>query len=116
MARNAALNHGHVRIFWMLTTVAMSVWALSSSCWFLSDIFTHAQNVDIPLADAAVFFKTVLLMAALALEPHISHRAGRRSIGLLDYLLVLVYWMYLYAMFLFPQSLFPVARLPPAFP
>jgi len=41
------------------------------------------------------FLRTVLLMAALALEPHISHRVGRRSIGLLDYLLVLVYWMYL---------------------
>src|SRR5258708_676063 len=111
MARNAALNHGHVRIFWILTTVAMSVWALSSCCWFLSDIFTHAQSVDIPLADAAVFFKTVLLMAALALEPHISHRAGRRRIGLFDYLLVLVYWMYLYAMFVFAQSLMPAGGM-----
>src|SRR5882762_1011024 len=111
MARNAALNHGHVRVFWILAAVATSVWALSSACWFLSDIFTHAQNVDIPLADAAVFFKTVLLMAALALEPHISHRVGRRSIGLLDYLLVLVYWMYLYAMFVFAQSLMPAGGI-----
>jgi signal transduction histidine kinase len=106
-ARNATSNHGHVRVFWILTAVAMSVWALSSSCWFISDIITHAQNVDIPLADAAVFFKTVLFMAALAIEPHIAHPSARRSIGLLDYLLGLVYWMYLYLMFVFAQSLLP---------
>src|SRR5260221_13696488 len=35
-ARNAPLNHGHVLIFWMLTTVALRLWSLSSSCWFLS--------------------------------------------------------------------------------
>ena len=51
-ACNAFSNRGHVRVFWFLTSVAMSVWTLSSSCWFLSDIITHAQNVDIPLADA----------------------------------------------------------------
>ncbi len=106
-ARNATLSYGHVRVFWILTSVAMSVWALSSSCWFVSDILTHAKNVDIPLADAAVFSKTVLFLAALAIEPHIAHPSGRRSIGLLDYLLGLVYWMYLYAMFVFAQSLLP---------
>src|SRR5260221_1060850 len=58
IARNAALNHGHVRIFWLLTTEAMSVWAISSSCCFLSDIFTHAQNLQIPLADTAGSFTT----------------------------------------------------------
>src|SRR5258706_13477533 len=31
MARNAALNHGHVRVFWILTAVATSVWTLSSA-------------------------------------------------------------------------------------
>ncbi len=106
-ARNATSSHGHVRVFWILTTVAMSVWALSSSCWLISDVITRAQNVDIPLADAAVFFKTVLFMAALAIEPHIAHPSGRRNIGLLDYLLGLVYWLYLYAMFVFAQSLLP---------
>jgi len=106
-ARNAILNHGHVRAFWFLMSVAMSVWALSSSCWFLSDILTHAQNVDIPLADAAVFSKTILMMAALALEPHVFHPSGRRALGILDYLLVLVYWMYLYAMFVFVFTLMP---------
>lgn len=110
-ARNAFSSRGHVRVFWFLTSVAMSVWTLSSSCWFLSDIITHAQSVDIPLADAAVFSKTVLLMAALALEPHLSHPSGRRSIGLLDYLLVLVYWMFLYAMFVFALTFMPAGGI-----
>src|SRR5207248_4274263 len=35
-ARNAIMNHGHVRIFWFLMSVAMGVWAFSSSIWFLS--------------------------------------------------------------------------------
>ena len=106
-ARNAMLNRGHVRVFWFLTSVAMFVWAASSSCWFVSDILTHAQSVDIPLADAAIFSKTVLFMAALALEPHVSHASGRRAIGVLDYLLVLVYWLYLYAMFVFALIFVP---------
>ena len=107
-ARNAILNRGHVRVFWFLTSVAMFVWAVSSSRWLLSDILTHAQSVDIPLADAAIFSKTVLFMAALAIEPHISHASGRRAIGVLDYLLVLVYWLYLYAMFVFALNFVPV--------
>ena len=106
-ARNAILNRGHVRVFWFLTSVAMTVWAASSSCWLVSDIRTHAQSVDIPLADAAIFSKTVLFMAALAFEPHISRASGRRAIGVLDYLLVLVYWLYLYAMFVFALVFIP---------
>jgi len=110
-ARNAILNHGHLRAFWFLMSMAMSVWTLSSSGWFLSDIMTHAQNVDIPLADAGVFSKTILMMAALALEPHVFHPRGRRVLGILDYLLILVYWIYLYAMFVFVFTLMPAGRV-----
>jgi len=115
LARNAVLNHGHVRVFWFLTSVAMFVWALSSSRWFVSDILTHAQSVDIPSADAAIFSKTVLFMAALALEPHVSHASGRRAIGVLDYLLVLVYWLYLYGMFVFALVFVPAGGVSPEF-
>jgi signal transduction histidine kinase len=109
-AQSALLNRGHVRVFWFLVTLAMGVWALSGFLWLFSDLKTQAQDVEIPLADVAVFSKTILMMAALALEPHVFHPAGRRGLGLLDYLLILVYWMYLYAMFVFVSTITPAGR------
>jgi signal transduction histidine kinase len=109
-AHNAFASRGHVRVFWFLMTVATGVWSASGFLWFFSDLGTHAAVTDLPMADFAVFSKTILMMAALAIEPHVFHAARRRGLGVLDYLLILVYWMYLYAMFVFVFTLMPAGR------
>jgi signal transduction histidine kinase len=109
-AHNAFASRGHVRVFWFLMTVATGVWSVSGFLWFFSDLGTHATVTDLPMADFAVFSKTILMMAALAIEPHVFHAARRRGLGVLDYLLILVYWMYLYAMFVFVFTLLPAGR------
>src|ERR1035437_7892115 len=54
------------------------------------------------VGDILLWLSNIPVLAALLLQPHRDPMEGRKSMGLVDFLLLLVWWLYLYLFFVIP--------------
>jgi diguanylate cyclase (GGDEF)-like protein len=98
-ASNGLATQGRTRLFWMLQVMGWSLWFSDQVVWIVWDLFFRTKMPAMYPADVLLFQAGAPMLAGLLLRPHLapSERGGR--LGMLDFLLLLFWWLYLYVFF-----------------
>jgi len=100
-------THGR-RLFWVFISLGYGLWSLDQWLFIYYGAIRHIDVPDNSIADPALFLHLVPLMAAIAMQPHLKQPDQKSYRATLNFLFLLVFWIFLYAYLLFPyQFLFP---------
>jgi len=98
-AANGLASRGRLRWFWMLLASGWLLWLADQVVLIFYDlILKHPLPAMFP-ADALLFLAGAPMIGALLLRPHREPPEHSARLGLLDFLLLLVWWVYLYVSF-----------------
>ena len=92
------------RSFWALMTLGFSLWASNWVAWVYFEIGLHREIPDPFFFDIILFFHVVPLLAAVAWRPDISKTEGKIHLSLLNFLMLMGWWIFLYAFIVFPHQ------------
>jgi hypothetical protein len=105
---NAAEKVQGRRLFWVFIAGGYGLWLLDQWIYVYYGAFRHVDVPDNSIADPALFLHLVPLMAAIAMQPHLKGYDQKSHRATLNFLFLLVFWVFFYAYLLFPyQYLFP---------
>jgi len=99
---NARKAESKARLFWALMTLAFGMWLWAQGLWTYFEIFLR-QDVPNPfVGDVILFLHIVPMMGALAVQPHMKQGNQSAHFGSLDFLLLLIWWLYLFLFLVIP--------------
>ncbi len=104
MVVNAAGNPGQTRAFWFLMAVGCMLWTVSLTLWTFYEVILRSNVPEPFVADVILFIHIVPFMAAVALRPHRSPEERKLYFSTLNFLMLLVWWIFLYAFVVFPDE------------
>jgi signal transduction histidine kinase len=101
LGSNALSTRGSTRAFWLFMTGGGVLWLATQALWTYYEVYLGQEVPNPFIGDVAIFLHIVPMMGALALRPH---RHGERPLrlGLLDFLLLLFWWIFLYLFIVIP--------------
>ena len=104
----ASKAESKARLFWALMALACGMWLWAQGLWTYFEIFLR-QDVPNPfVGDVILFLHIVPMMGALAVQPHIKQGNQSAHFGSLDFLLLLIWWLYLFLFLVIPwQYVYP---------
>ena len=85
-----------VRLFWILMALGLAGWLSYQTLWTFIEVVQHRDVPSLFAGDAILFLHFVPMMAALALQPHVLQDDRELRLGLLDFALLLLWWVYVY--------------------
>lgn len=105
-------NDGRTRLFCWLMTFGFGLWLSAQVLWTYFEVYRR-QEVPNPFGgDIVLFLHIVPMMAALAVQPHVRQAGRSVRVGSLDFLLLLIWWLYLYLFAVVPwQYISPNERV-----
>jgi signal transduction histidine kinase len=104
MLMNAWSAHGATRRFWALFGSGYFLWACNQVGWIYYEVL-HGQTIPDPWSmDMFLFLHSIPMIAAVALRPHRAESEQKFRLGTLDFLLLMVWWVFLYAFVMFPSQ------------
>jgi signal transduction histidine kinase len=98
----AVRSRGRMRFFWSLISVGVTMWFSYQLMWTYFEVVLHRDVPELFAGDVVLFLDIVPLMAALALRPHAPQDEYAARLGRLDFILLLVWWLYLYVLIVIP--------------
>jgi signal transduction histidine kinase len=101
---NALTRPAPERGFWALLMLGFLLWSCNQASWTYYDIVLHRQVPDPSFFDIILFFHAVPIIAAVAWRPDILKKEGRIHLSLLNFLMLLGWWIFLYAFIVFPHQ------------
>jgi signal transduction histidine kinase len=104
MGANAWAERGINRRFWLLMASGCFLWACDLAAWVYYDLVRHAPVPTPWFMDIVLFLHILPMIAAAGLRPHRSEREPKFRGGTLEFLLLLVWWLFLYAFIVFPSQ------------
>src|SRR5579859_1549624 len=104
MVANAASSPGQARSFWTLMTFGFLLWVANQAAWSYQEIVLHKPIPDPFFFDIILFFHSVPLIAAAAWRPDVQKKDGKVLLSLLNFLMLLGWWIFLYAFIVFPHQ------------
>lgn len=96
---NGFATHGRTRLFWMLQVMGWSLWFSDQMVWVVFDLFFRLKMPAMYPADVLLFQAGAPMLAGLLLRPHLSPSERGGGLGILDFLLLLLWWLYIYVFF-----------------
>ncbi len=99
------------RSFWALMTLGFLLWGCNQGAWVYCEILRHMQVPDPYFFDIILFFHLTPMIAAVAWRPDLLKKEGRVHLSLLNFLMLLGWWIFLYAFIVFPHQ-YVVLNLP----
>jgi len=99
---NARASRANLRAFWGMMTAACLLWFAAQLLWTYRDMFLSQRLLDPYLGDVWFFLHVVPMIAALGLQPHLQHGHRPLRLGYLEFLLLMLWWVYLYLFFVIP--------------
>lgn len=99
-AREALASRGRTRWFWMLQAVGWTLWLGDQLVWIIYDLIFRQKMPAMCSADALLFLAGAPMFAGLLLRPHRQPPDRTARLGVLDFLLLLLWWLYIYASFI----------------
>jgi signal transduction histidine kinase len=103
MLRNA-FSQERARAFWWLLSFGCILWAISAGFWMYYEVILR-QPVPEPCAgDVILFIHIAPFMAAVALRPHRQRKDRKVLLDSINFLMLLVWWVFLYAFIVFPDQ------------
>ena len=101
--RNALTSDGQTRIFWSLLCLGFLMWTANHAVWTWIEVVLRGTIPDPFAGDIILFLHLVPFMAALALRPHRVHEQAKLHLSTLNFLIILVWWVFLYTFVVFPD-------------
>lgn len=100
--RKAVATNGRTRLFWTFISLWAAGWLTGTLIWSWYEVVLQLPIPDLFLCDMLFFLLPVVLMGALAVLPHTLQHEGPLSFSWLDFLLLLLFWVYLYVVAVVP--------------
>ena len=101
---NARSRPGKDRSFWVLVGLGFLFWIANQAAWTLLECVGRRSIPDTFLFDIILFFHQVPLLAAVGWRPDLTNKEGRVLLGVLNFLMLLGWWIFLYAFIVFPSQ------------
>ena len=99
---NAGTPHWRRNLFWMLIAMSCTLWMIGQFEWTYYEVYLHKPLPSLYGGDVVFFLKSIPMMAALALRPHRTRGEISPRFGYLDFVLLLIWWMFLYIFSVLP--------------
>ena len=96
-ARNARLSRGRLRKVWILLSSCAALWLADECAWLFYDVVLRKPMPVMFPGDAVLFLAGVPTLAALLLRPHLEPSRQSLRFGMIDFLQLILWWIYLYA-------------------
>jgi signal transduction histidine kinase len=104
MLANAWSQKAANRRFWALMGSGCILWACNQAAWVYCEVLRHISFPDPSIMDVFLFLHLVPMIAAVGLRPHRSEGGQKFRVGTLDFLMLVVWWVFLYAFVVFPSQ------------
>jgi len=92
----------HIRLFWILMSVGMLFWLTYQGMWNYFEVLKRQDVPDPFLGDIVLFLHLVPMIAALAVLPHLREDERDERIRMLDFALLLTWWVFIYVYTVIP--------------
>jgi nitrogen-specific signal transduction histidine kinase len=92
----------HIRLFWILMSVGMIFWLTYQGMWNYFEVFKREDVPNPFLGDVVLFLHLVPMIAALAVLPHLREDDRDERIRMLDFILLLTWWVFIYVYAVIP--------------
>src|SRR5260370_13055509 len=102
MVANAMTRPGREGWFWGLMAAGLGGWTFYQATWVYCEVILGNNVPDPYFADIVLFFHLIPMISAFAWSPHQLEKAQRFHLSTLNFLMLLVRWMFLYAFLVFP--------------
>lgn len=90
---------GRMRWFWLLQAAGWVLWLSDQIIWIVFDLILKRPMPTMSAADALLFLAGAPMIAGVLLRPHRKPTERGASLGMLDFMLLLLWWLYLYVSF-----------------
>jgi signal transduction histidine kinase len=104
MLSNAWSARGVDRRFWALMGSGCVLWSCDQAAWAYFEVVRRAAAPDPWVMDIFLFLHLMPMIAAVALRPHRTEGKDKFRLDVLDFLMLLVWWVFLYAFVVFPSQ------------
>jgi diguanylate cyclase (GGDEF)-like protein len=109
---NVRVSPPKTRLFWGLMGFGLAMWLGSQVMWTYFEIFLRHEAPNPFVGDVILFLHIVPMMAAVAIQPHVQKDGRTIRAGMLDFTLLLIWWLFLYLFIVIPwQYVHPVESL-----
>ena len=98
-AWNGSAAKGRLRWFWWLQSAGWALWLGDQIVWDVWDLAIRRRLPDMYPADALLFLAGAPMLAGLLLRPHRQQSSRGARLGLLDFFLLMLWWLNLYVSF-----------------
>jgi hypothetical protein len=93
----------HIRLFWILTSMGMLLWlTYHGISWIYFEVIKRQEVPDPYLGDIVLFLHLVPMIAALAVLPHLREEERDGRVRMLDFALLLTWWVFVYVYAVIP--------------
>lgn len=92
----------HTRLFWILMATGMAFWLAYQAMWNYFEVIRREDVPDPFLGDVVLFLHLVPMIAALAVLPHLRGDERDERIRMLDFTLLLTWWVFIYVYLVIP--------------
>ena len=96
---NALASKGRIRWFWILQAAGWGLWLSDQVVWIIFDLILQKKIPGMYPADALLFLAGAPMMAGLLLRPHRQPAERSTRLGVLDFSLLFLWWLFLYLSF-----------------
>jgi signal transduction histidine kinase len=101
---NAIAKPGAERTFWGLMGFGFVLWAFNQGAWTYCEVLRRMEVPDPYFADVILFFHLVPMIAAAGWRPDAVKTEAKFRLGTVNFLMLLVWWIFLYAFIVFPHQ------------
>jgi len=95
-AQNAIPAHGRLRAFWIMQSIGWFMLLLDQLWWMLYDLVWQKPLPTLFAGDVLLFLPGVMMLAGFLLRPHLEQSKRSARLGTLDFLLLMVWWVFFY--------------------
>ncbi len=100
-------NKGRVRWFWLLQAGGWALWFGDQLVWIAYDLVWRQKMPPMSGADALLFLAGAPMFAGVLLRPHRRPSPRSARVGVLDFSLLALWWLFLYVSFVVCWQLYP---------
>src|ERR1700758_2708312 len=90
------------RLFCWLMSLGFILWLSAQVLWTYFEVYRRQEVPNPFVGDIILFLHVVPMMAALAVQPHLRQADRSVRVGPLDFVLLLVWWLYLFLFAVIP--------------
>ncbi len=99
-----AIRQPRARVFWILLGLGCVLWTINSAIWSYYEIILRKDLPEPCIGDVILFVHVIVFITAVALLPHRPRSDRKTVLDAINFLMVLVWWIFLYGFIVFPDQ------------